>query len=110
MPQMRFMADTEHAVIIGKRGQHTEKIFRRCIRLQFGTGLGLLGTTQRFLRNVGGLPGPEEWAAQELCRADAEPGQASYGFVCFLDTLSGQRTRVILLLPVSPINGNTMSE
>lgn len=110
MPQMRFMADAEHAVILGKRAQYVEEIFRRCVRQQFGTWLGAFGKAERFFGKISGLSGPEIGAAQDVRGGDAEPNKAFHGFPCFLDALSGQRTRVIFLLPVSPLNGNAMSE
>ena len=110
MPQMRFVADAEYAVIPGKRDQHVEEIFRRCIRLQFGALLELSGKAQRFLGDVRGLPGPEVGTAEEVRGRDAELNKAFHGFSCFLDALSGQGTRAIFLLPVSPIGSNAVSE
>lgn len=110
MPQMRFMADTEDAVILGKRGQRVEKIFRRCVRPQFDALLRFPGTTQRFLDNIRGLPGPEIGTAEELRRCDPEPDKAFCRPFRFLDSFIGQGTRVIFPLPVLPINGNAMSE
>ena len=104
------MADAEHAVIIGKRHQHVEEIFRRGVRTQFGTLLGLPGKAQRFFGNIGSLSGPEVGAAKEVSGGDVKPNKAFHGFSCFLDALIGQGTRVIFLLPVSPINGNAVPE
>ena len=77
------MADAEHAVIIGKRHQHVEELFRRGVRTQFGTVLGLPGKAQRFFGNIGSLSGPEIGAAKEVSGGDVKPDKAVHGFVVF---------------------------
>ena len=75
-PKKRFMADAEHAVILGKRGQHVEDIFRRGVRPQFGTYLEVPGKPQCFFDNIRSLSGPEIGTAEELSRCDPEPDKA----------------------------------
>ena len=107
---MWFVADAEDAVVLRKREQHFKEIFRRGVGSQSGTRLGLLGKAQCFFGNIGGLSGPEVRAAEEERRGHAEPNKAFCGFSGFLNTLVGQGTSLIVLGPLSPINGHAMSK